>query len=287
MTSDDSRITNPGMKWLVAALLITAGTALAEDSNPGEVAATPAADRSIKARIVDISGVKDIAALFNVAHRSRFVFAAREITSAESRSGALWRSPLRIGEPLLPYYLHGDEIMATTLDGQTVSVPETMLLLSAPEKGVSFPTVKELDVQVGDDPERRLRPEVPTSEGLKLGKLPDGITELAADAKGRDAFFANQAAFTACYDAGMKSVDPDGKRFRFVQETYDKRSGKTLKMESLERVFDRQVCKKCNCLEFSTKRSKFIADMLAPLQQARFEKLSPVMDRTRALFAPK
>lgn len=252
-------------------------------------ASTPAENASIKARIVDISDAEDFPAVFNALDRSRFVFAGREITSKESRSGALWRSPLRFGEPLLPYYLYGDEVMAQTLDGQTISVEKSMLLLSPPERGVSFPTVGELDVEVPGDAERpqRVGPQPAKMSGAKLGKLPEALMPLASQAKGRDAFFASQSAFAACYDAKMKSIDPDGKRFRFVQETYNKRTGGTVKMESLETVFDRRVCKKCKCGKFAKKRSKFIAGVLGPLQKAKFERLSPIMARTRALLTSK
>lgn len=194
------------------------------------------------------------------------------------------------GEALLVDRTYGDFVSAYTIDYQFIEVAFDDLSLDAPLSARLFP------FGAGDLPitltmpngETELIANRPvTDSGMNYGKLPAFFSMMKADDPRKEKAVAAREATVACYDAEMTKVDPQNKRGKFLQETYDPRTGKTQKIESMAAALDRKVCAKCKCKASNEREAKLLQELLQPVQAVRFESMKPAIDRVTALFAKK
>lgn len=271
------------------ALLFSITAAAAPSEKDLARAASPSSpETTFKGRALGVR-TDDVPALFNLAHPSRFVFAAVDIDAARSRYGQQTRTVKR-GEVLLVDRTNGDLVAAYTIDYQFIEVNSDDLSLDAPATAGLFPFgAADLPITITKpNGETELISNQPvTDSGMSYGKLPAFFSMMKADDPRKEKAVAAREATVACYDAEMTKVDPQNKRGKFLQETYDPRTGKTQKIESMAAALDRKVCAKCKCKASNEREAKLLRELLQPLQVPRFESMKPAIDRVTTLFAKK
>ena len=92
--------------------------------------------------------------------------------------------------------------------------------------------------------------------------------------------------FWKCFEPNMKKLDPDGTAWRFTAETYNVKTGQTLKVEKYEEQLRRRVCKMCGCARFNTLRRDIGRKVLAAPRAEELKKILEVMERLERV-APK
>jgi hypothetical protein len=250
-------------------------------------AASPASpERTFKGRALEVR-VDDAPALFNAADRSRFVFAGIDIPKSRSRYGVQTRT-IKRGEALLVDRTNGDFVTAYSIDGQFFEVSSDDLTLEPPASAALFP------LTAGDLPVRVTKPsgeavvltnEPVTDSGMSYAKAPALFTLLKADDPRKEKMVEAREKTVACYDAEMTKLDPQNKRARFVQETYDRKTGQTQKIESLAAALDRKVCSTCKCKDYNARQAALARELLEPQQTAALAAMKPAIDRVTSLFA--
>ncbi|MDP3157912.1 MAG: hypothetical protein Q8N23_34900 [Archangium sp.] len=252
---------------------------LALVASPAEPAAT------FKGRALNSSARSDDAiALFNAAHPSRFVFAGVDIDEARSHYGAQSRTVKR-GEAMLINAISWSYITAFTIDGQLIEVPPDDFLMEPSAKAKLFP------IGAGDLPVTIVNPmgeeatianEPVTDSGLRFANTPTFLQLFPVDDDRKEKFIAEREKVVGCYEKQMAKLDPDNKRAKFVQETYNAKTGQTQKLESLATVLDRKACGVCKCKAFNQKEAKLKASLLAPRQAEQMSALKPVIEKITA-----
>jgi hypothetical protein len=271
---------------LVALFLSLTSWAAAPSAKDLAKAASPASPEStFKGRALEVRA-DDAPALFNAADRSRFVFAGIDIPKSRSRYGVQTRTVKR-GEALLVDRTNGDFVSAYTIDGQFFEVSSDDLTLEAPAPAALFP------LKAGDLPVSVTKPsgeavvlanEPVTDSGMSYAKAPALFTLLKADDPRKENIVAAREKTVACYDAEMTKLDPQNKRARFLQETYDRKTGQTQKIESMAAALDRKVCAKCKCKDYNAKQAALARELLEPQQTAALAAMKPAIDRVTGLF---
>lgn len=252
---------------------------LALVASPAEPAAT------FKGRALNSSARSDDAiALFDAAHPSRFVFAGVDIDKARSHYGAQSRTVKR-GEAMLISGLSSSYITAFTIDGQLIEVRPEDFLMEPSAKAEPFPlNAGDLPVTIVDamGEQSTIANQPVTDSGLHFTRTPTFLGLLPADDERKEKFLAERAKVVGCYEKQMAKLDPDNKRGKFVQETYDAKTGQTQKLESLAAVLDRKACGACKCKAFNAKEAALKSSLLAPRQAEQMNTLKPVIEKITA-----
>jgi hypothetical protein len=93
--------------------------------------------------------------------------------------------------------------------------------------------------------------------------------------------------FWKCFEPNMKKLDPDGTAWRFTAETYNVRTGQTLKVEKYEEQLRRRVCKMCGCARFNTLRRDIGRKVLAAPRAEELKKALEVLKRIERIAPTK
>jgi hypothetical protein len=271
------------LKSLLAVLLPLTVWAAGPDAKVLALVASPAEPAAtFKGRALNSSARSDDAiALFAAAHPSRFVFAGVDIDEARSHYGAQSRTVKR-GEAMLINAVNSSYITAFTIDGQLIEVRPEDFLMEPSARAAPFPlSAGELPVTIVDAMGETvtIANEPVTGSGIHFTTTPNFLGLFPADDERKEKFLEERAKVVGCYEKQMAKLDPDNKRGKFVQETYDAKTGKTQKLESLATVLDRKACGVCKCKAFNEKEAALKAALLAPRQAEQMNALKPVIEK--------
>ncbi len=220
--------------------------------------------------------------LYQVAHPSRFVFLARDESTPKRK--------VKRGEAMLVYQVDNvhDTVALLTVDDQRLEVsPEAVS--KTPIARAPLLNLKAADLDVYGQYRDGSSGLICSSADEAVADEPPGDLYLLKVMDPASAEYVKLSGaldkFWGCFDREMKKLDPDNRARNYDQETYNVRTGQTVKIEKYAAVLERRVCKTCGCLQMQKTRRELARAVCGPLRDAELARFQAVADRLKGRFA--
>lgn len=233
-----------------------------------------------------VDGHVRVRELFEAVHPSRFRFLARDVR--EDREVVAQRGELVL---LTTSEARGaGAVSVVTLDNRHVSVPAAFLSATR-IKGARLLASKPEDfVVLGKDASGKTIQLGNAWDSFVDDSAPEGepafLTAMDVNSKDYERFVRQSDAFLDCFEKTMKRLDPDGTAWRYDRETYNVRTGNTVKIENYGEALRRQACTSCGCRKYNAARAALASKVLAPLRKIEAATYAAVVARLEAKLAP-